>query len=121
MDKQSRYAIDIPSTDVASFIFSSGTPASRQVPQYFDADCPANNFSLSQAELLVKRVGKGLKDLGLGDCDKVLLYGGNKLHTPILLWGTMAAGCVFTGCSPGSSVDGTFPFRDQVHCIGVSA
>ena len=106
--------VEIPALDVPSYVFSSGTPTSRRSPQYFDADNPARNFSLSQAENLVRRVGKGLHDLGLGPDDKVLLYAGNSLYFPVLLWGTLAAGCVFTGCSPGASVTG-----NPITCVEV--
>ncbi|OAG35043.1 hypothetical protein AYO21_10775 [Fonsecaea monophora] len=100
----SRYTVDIPPVDLATFIFSSGDREQRRRPQFFDADCPARCFSLDQAEILVKRLSKGLQDLGLGKNDKVLLYSGNSLYFPILYWGTVAAGCVFTGCSPSASV-----------------
>ncbi|KAL2834168.1 AMP-binding enzyme-domain-containing protein [Aspergillus pseudoustus] len=46
----SPYNIDIPATDVASFVFHSQSSASRNAPQYFDASCPGKCFSLSQAE-----------------------------------------------------------------------
>lgn len=96
--------IPIPSISVPTFIFNSGTPQSRAQAQYFDADCPSNNFSLAQAELLVKRIALGLQKLGLKPDDKVLLYAGNSLWFPVLLWGVIASGCVFSGCSPGASV-----------------
>ncbi|KAH0842472.1 4-coumarate--CoA ligase-like 7 [Fonsecaea pedrosoi] len=88
----SRYTVDIPPVDLATFIFSSGDREQRRRPQFFDADCPARCFSLDQAEILVKRLSKGLQDLGLGKNDKVLLYSGNSLYFPILYWGTVAAG-----------------------------
>jgi 4-coumarate--CoA ligase len=96
--------IPIPSISVPTFIFTSGTPQSRAQAQYFDADRPSNNFSLAQAEILVKRIALGLKQLGLQPDDKVLLYAGNSLWFPVLLWGVIASGCVFSGCSPGASV-----------------
>lgn len=103
---ESPYKVDIPPVDLATFIFSSQTPEDRLKPQYFDADRPERCFSLHQAEILVKRLGKGLQDLGLKPNDKLLLYSGNSLYFPILFWGTVAAGCVFTGCSPSASVTG---------------
>ncbi|KIW26349.1 uncharacterized protein PV07_09449 [Cladophialophora immunda] len=100
----SKYKVDIPPIDLTTFIFSSGDHEQRSQPQFFDADRPHRCFSLNQAELLVKRLGKGLQNLGLRPNDKVLLYSGNSLYFPILYWGTVAAGCVFTGCSPSASV-----------------
>lgn len=104
---RSKLSVEIPLEDVPTFIFSSGTSGSRRRPQYFDADHPSRNFSLGEAEILVRRLGKGLQDLKLQPDDKVLLYAGNSLYFPILFWGIIAAGCIFTGCTPGASVTGT--------------
>ncbi|KAL2008687.1 hypothetical protein VTN00DRAFT_6881 [Thermoascus crustaceus] len=100
---KSPYTIDIPPIDVATFVFSSGTASSRQKPQYFDATSPSKCYSLAQAEGFVKRVGLGFQRLGLKPDDKVLLYSNNRLFFPVLLWGTIAAGCVFTAASPSAS------------------
>lgn len=108
----SPYKVHIPPVDVATFIFSSDLENDHSSPQYFDADRPERNFSLQQAKVLVKRLGKGLLDLGLKPDDKVLLYSGNSLYFPILFWGTVAAGCVFTGCSPSASVTGACFLED---------
>lgn len=104
---ESPYQIDIPTVDLPSFIFS-GTTHTHSQPQYFDADNPAQNFSLEQAEQWVKRWAKGLNDFGIGPGDKVMLVSGNSLYFPILLWGVLASGGVFTGCSPASSVTGRY-------------
>ncbi|KAG4281970.1 AMP-binding enzyme [Fusarium proliferatum] len=102
---KSPFELEIPNVDLATFIFSSGTQDSRSQPQYFDAENPALNFSLEQAEGWVKQWAKGLQDLGLRTNDKVLLYSGNSLYFPIVFWGVVASGCAFTGCSPSSSVE----------------
>lgn len=103
---KSPFELEIPNVDLATFIFSSGTRDSRSQPQYFDAENPALNFSLEQAEGWVKQWAKGLQDLGFRTNDKVLLYSGNSLYFPIVFWGVVASGCAFTGCSPSSSVEG---------------
>ncbi|KAH7012841.1 hypothetical protein EDB80DRAFT_761785 [Ilyonectria destructans] len=100
---ESPYQVDIPVTDVPTFVFSSSAQT-RVQPQYFDADNPAENFSLEHAEKWVKRWAKGLQDFGIAVNDKVMLCSGNSLYFPILLWGVLASGGVFTGCSPTSSV-----------------
>ncbi|CVL03623.1 related to 4-coumarate--CoA ligase [Fusarium proliferatum] len=102
---KSPFELEIPNVDLATFIFSSGTRDSRSQPQYFDAENPALNFSLEQAEGWVKQWAKGLQDLGFRTNDKVLLYSGNSLYFPIVFWGVVASGCAFTGCSPSSSVE----------------
>ena len=106
MEYHSPYKIDITPSGIPSFIFSCGTAKSRQAPQYFDAENPTRCYSLNDAEVLVKRVAKGLQSLGLRPGEKVLLFSGNRLHFPVLLWGTIAAVCVFPGCTPSASVQG---------------
>lgn len=104
---KSLYTIDIPPINVVSYVFSSGTDSSRQSPQYFDAVSPSKCYSLSQAEGFVKQVGLGLQRLGLKPDDKVFLFSNNRLFFPVLLWGTIAACCVFTAASPSASSSGT--------------
>ncbi|KAL2802166.1 hypothetical protein BJX63DRAFT_426259 [Aspergillus granulosus] len=99
---ESPYKVDIPISDIPSWVFTAGTQESRRQPQYFDADHPAHCFSLSQAELHVKQVALGLQRLGLRPNDKVLLFSPNKLYFPVLLWGVIAARCVFTAVSPSA-------------------
>jgi acyl-CoA synthetase (AMP-forming)/AMP-acid ligase II len=98
--------LDIPVTDVASYVFSSGDAISRKAPQYFDAANPVRHYSLEEAEVMVKRFAKGLQALGLQPDDKVLLFSANGLFSTIAIWGTLAARCVFTGVSPSASTFG---------------
>lgn len=102
----SPYNIDIPTTDLTSFIFPPVREKWFDSPQYFDADNPADHFSLNEAELLVKRAAQGLQRLGLRKNEKVLLFSGNQLYFPVVIWATVAAGCVFTGCNPSASLQG---------------
>ncbi|KAG2412350.1 hypothetical protein HFD88_009907 [Aspergillus terreus] len=97
------HTIPIPATDIASFIFA-GDIAAQQSPQFFDADTPARHYSLAQAQTYVKQVAHGLQTkLRLQPDDKVLLYSGNNLYFPVLLWGVTAARCVFTAANPSAS------------------
>ncbi|KAJ5621649.1 hypothetical protein N7528_006432 [Penicillium herquei] len=100
---KSPLSMKIPTIDVASYVFSSGTKETRGAPVYFNADSPATNFSLQEAEVYVKRFAKGLLKHGLRKEDRVLLYSGNKLLFPVVLWSVTAAGCVFTGIAPSAS------------------
>ncbi|RSL67682.1 hypothetical protein CEP51_012624 [Fusarium floridanum] len=95
--------IDFPAVDVLSYIFSNNSPARRQA-EYFDAADPSLSFGLDAAELYAKQLGCGLRKIGLGPGDKVLVTSPNQLYFPIALWGILAAGCVFTGSSPSASV-----------------
>ncbi len=109
---ESPYKVDIPITDIVSFVFSTPTENSREIPQYFDASCPSKCFSLAQAEGYVKQFARGLEVMGLQPNDKILLYSNNRLFFPVLLWGVLAARCVFTAASPSASVSGGFSVTD---------
>ncbi|KAJ5733813.1 hypothetical protein N7493_002599 [Penicillium malachiteum] len=100
---KSPLSMKIPTIDVASYVFSSETKESRGAPVYFNAESPATNFSLQEAEVYVKKFAKGLLNHGLRKGDRVLLYSGNKLLFPVVLWSVTAAGCVFTGIAPSAS------------------
>ncbi|OAP59338.1 hypothetical protein AYL99_06636 [Fonsecaea erecta] len=101
---KSPYTIDIPLIDVNTFVFQSGSKSSREAAQYFDADIPAKCFSLAQAEIYSKRVALGLQQLGLRADERLLLYSNNRLFFPVVIWGTIAAECIFTAASPSASV-----------------
>ncbi|KAH7126001.1 hypothetical protein EDB81DRAFT_663834 [Dactylonectria macrodidyma] len=102
---ESPYAgqLDVPYCDVLSYIFSS-KPSPKHQAQFFNADNPSLSFDLPTAELYVKQFGKGLQNLGLQPGDKVLLVSHNQLFFPVVIWGVLAAQCVFTGASPSASV-----------------
>jgi acyl-CoA synthetase (AMP-forming)/AMP-acid ligase II len=106
------HKVHVPSVDLPTYIFSNSIKH-RKEPQYFDADNPSVNFSLEQAQIWVKRWAKGIQDFGLEPNEKIMLFSGNSVYFPIMLWGVLASGCVFTGCSPGSSVDGMAPTQDE--------
>lgn len=104
---RSRYNVDILKVDLLTFVFRHNDIETRSRPQYFDAFRPDRHFSLAQGEEYAKRIGLGLRKLGLESDDKVLLFSGNNLIFPPLLWGVIAADCVFTAVSPTASSSGT--------------
>ncbi|KAL3452152.1 hypothetical protein BJX65DRAFT_303864 [Aspergillus insuetus] len=103
---KSPLTVPIPTTDVASFVFASGTPESRAAPQYFDAAAPSTKcYSLAEAKVFTKQIAKGLRDRAhLEPDDKLLLISSNSLFFPVLLWGVLAGGFVFTAAAPVASV-----------------
>lgn len=52
---------------------------------------------------MAKRVGKGLQEYGVKENDKVVLYSGNNLYFPVLLWGVIASGGIFSAVSQTAS------------------
>ncbi|KAH7072426.1 hypothetical protein FB567DRAFT_584119 [Paraphoma chrysanthemicola] len=97
---RSRYNVNVPKVDLLTFVFRAKDKTIRSRPQYFDAFRPERHYSLIEGEDFAKRIGSGLQQLGLESDDKVLLFSGNNLFFPALLWGVIAADCVFTAVSP---------------------
>ncbi|KAL3457185.1 hypothetical protein BJX64DRAFT_280782 [Aspergillus heterothallicus] len=99
--------VPIPTTDIATFVFTSGNPQSRAAKQYFDAAAPSSKcYSLAEAEVYTKQIAKGLQEVAnLQQGDRVLLFSGNCLFFPVLLWGVLAGGFVFTAAAPGAGVE----------------
>jgi hypothetical protein len=83
----SPYQIEITVSDIPSFIFASRSSVSKKSPLYFDAENPTKCYSLEEAEVMVKRIAKGLQNIGLQKGERVLLVSGNQLHFPVLFLG----------------------------------
>lgn len=102
---QSPLSMEIPAVDVTSYVFSR-PGAQKATPLYFNPESPSQNYSLREAEKYVKQIAKGFQDFGLEKGDRVLLFAGNKLFFPVVLWSVIAAGCIFTGSSPAATKTG---------------
>ncbi|KAJ9639897.1 hypothetical protein H2201_007324 [Coniosporium apollinis] len=104
MPQQSPFQIDIPATDVLTYLFPPNTTPSNK-PIYIDAVEP-DKKSLSPKQLLqwVKRLGLGLQRLGLRQREVVMLYSSNHIFVPVAYLGVAGSGHVFSGCSPAYGV-----------------
>lgn len=111
--------LDIPAIDIPSYTFHRPKSYDRSSPLYFDAKNPSVCFGLEEAELYVKRLAIGLQNLGLQPDDKVLLLSPNSVFFPIVLWGVLAASCVFTGASPTASVFSSVLLQLKSPTIGI--
>ncbi|KAA6414732.1 MAG: 4-coumarate- ligase [Lasallia pustulata] len=104
MPEKSRFQIDIPGTDVLTYLFPPGSKPS-DVPIWIDAVEP-DKRSLSPKQLLgwVKRLGLGLKRLGLKQEDVVMIYSANHIFVPVAYLGVTGGGYIFSGCNPAYGV-----------------
>ena len=97
----SRWSVDIPECSIHSWVFPSSFGALPNTPQFIDPERPDTHFlSLSDYRIWSKRVALGLRRAGLRTGDRVLLFSGNQLFTPVIFMGVMMAGGVFTGANP---------------------
>jgi 4-coumarate--CoA ligase len=118
---RSRWSIDIPVTDLCSYLFSSPTAPLSRTPIFLAAEKPdTHNLSLHSYRRLVKKIARGLRDAGLSPGQRVLAFSGNNVFYPSLYLGILAAGGVFTGANPTYTTrELAFQLKDSgsVFCI----
>ncbi|CAG9943090.1 unnamed protein product [Clonostachys rosea f. rosea IK726] len=100
MPYTSRYpALDIPSSNILSYLFPDPPKTSRE-PLWFDSKDPSKNLSPAQLLNWVRRLGCGLQRLGLNRGDVVMICSPNQIFVPVAYLGIVGAGCVFSGANP---------------------
>jgi len=105
MPFQSPFQINIPATDLLTYLFPPSQDAS-DTPIWIDADDTSNSLSLRQALGWIKALGAGLQGLGLQRQDVVMVYSTNHIFIPVAYLGIAGSGCIFSGCNPAYGVDG---------------
>ena len=105
MPSQSKFQIDIPATDILSYLFPANKPVSEK-PIWIDADDTSNSLSPCQLLQWIKRLGYGLQRLGLKKQDVVMMYSHNHVFVPVAYLGISGSGCIFSGCNPAYGVNG---------------
>lgn len=109
MPQKSPFQIDIPLTDVLSYVFPKDTEPYDK-PIWIDAAQPDNSLSPKQLLQWVKRLGVGLDRLNIGQNECVLMYSTNHIFVPVAYLGIAGSGRVFSGCNPAYTVNGrSFP------------
>ncbi|KAF4313101.1 putative 4-coumarate--CoA ligase 2 [Botryosphaeria dothidea] len=101
MPIKSRYQVDIPPVDLATFIFQSPTASLPSRNVFLDAASPEKySLSFSDFRLWSQRFAAGLRAQGFQPGDRLLLFSGNTIFFPTVLVGTVMAAGVFTGANP---------------------
>ncbi|CAI6292229.1 unnamed protein product [Periconia digitata] len=106
MPTHSPFQIDIPQTDLLTYLFPPSRPISNE-PIWIDADDTQNSLSPKQLLGWVKRLGLGLQELGLERQDVVMMFSTNHIFVPVAYFGISAAGCIYSGCNPAYGVEET--------------
>ncbi|TKA24593.1 hypothetical protein B0A50_06353 [Salinomyces thailandicus] len=106
MPQKSPFQLDIPQTDVLSYVFPEGKQPSDK-PIWIDANDTSNALSPRQALQWVKRLGVGLDKLGVGQDEAVMMYSSNHIFVPVLYFAVAGSGRLFTGCNPAYGVNET--------------
>lgn len=99
MPQKSIFKLDIPATDVLSYVFPEySTPSDK--PIWIDADDTSNALSLKQALYWIKRLGAGLDRIGIQRGEAVMMVTRNHIFIPVLYLGVAGSGRIFNGCNP---------------------
>ncbi|GES63234.1 acetyl-CoA synthetase-like protein [Aspergillus terreus] len=91
--------LNIPSTNILSYIYPSNEPLSDK-PIWIDAANPAHCLSPRQMLSWVRRLGFGLDRLRIQKGEVVLILTPNHLFVPIAYQGIVGAGRIFSGANP---------------------
>ena len=101
MPYKSRWSVTPPVTSLPSFIFTSPTALLPNDPILLDANCPeAHCFTLHTFREWSKRLAAGLVAAGLKTGERVMLFSGNSIFSPIVVMGVIMAGGVYTSANP---------------------
>jgi 4-coumarate--CoA ligase len=106
MPQQSPFKIDIPETDVLSYVFPENKEPSDQ-PIWIDSDDTTRSLSPRQLLNWVKRLGVGLDRIGVKQNEAVLMYSSNHIFVPVAYFAVAGSGRIFTGCNPAYGIDET--------------
>ncbi|KAH6609045.1 4-coumarate- ligase 2 [Trichoderma cornu-damae] len=95
--------LDIPQTNLLTYLFGKGATASHD-PIWIDAKNPDKSLSPHQLVLWVRRLGLGLRRLGLERGDVVMICTPNHIFVPVAYLGIVGSGCIFSGANPAFTV-----------------
>jgi len=102
MPYKSRWSLPIPESSFPTWLFTSPSTDLGDAACYLDAASPEENFlTRNSFKLWSQRFALGLHRSGLfKEGDRVLVFSGNTLATPVAFMGTLMAGGIFTGANP---------------------
>ena len=106
MPQKSPFSLDIPKTDVLSYVYPDGKQPTDK-PIWIDANDTSNSLSPRQALQWIKRLGVGLDRLGIQQDEAVMMYSSNHIFVPVLYLAVAGSGRLFTGCNPAYGVNET--------------
>jgi hypothetical protein len=106
----SEFTINIPSTDLLTYLFPPDNEEDVNQPIWISAADPSILLNRKQAVQWIRRMAVGLKKLQLKTGDVVLIISPNHVFVPVAYIGSIACGAVFSGLTPLASVNGN-------HCM----
>ncbi|KAI9723568.1 MAG: hypothetical protein M1828_004164 [Chrysothrix sp. TS-e1954] len=94
--------LDIPSTDILSYIFDAPLTEHQSLtqPVFISAEQPHLSFTYAECRDLIYRLITGFAAIGIGKGDVVVIHSFNSVIYPLLALGIIGAGGVFAGTNP---------------------
>ena len=100
--------LDIPKTDILSYLFPTDAALSDQ-QIWIDAADPSKCLTPRQLLGEVKRLGAGLQNLGIQPGrDVCLIFTPNHIFVPVAYLGIVGYGALFSGVNPAYTIPGMF-------------
>lgn len=103
MPQNSPFNIEIPATDILSYVYPEGKDPYDQ-PIWIDAVEPERSLSPKQALTWIKRLGVGLDNLKIPKDEVVMMFSTNHIFCPVAYLGVAGSGRIFSGCNPAYTV-----------------
>lgn len=107
MPYNSPFTIDIPTTDLLTYLFPPAKNSSEK-PLWISVTDPSISLSHKHALQWIRRLAVGLGRLQLSIGDVVLTISPNHVYVPVAYLGSIGHGAVFSGLSPAASVNGKY-------------
>jgi 4-coumarate--CoA ligase len=109
----------IPKCSILDYLFPPGTEPSEK-PLWINAKDESISNSPKSALLYARRLGFGLKRLGVKSGDVCMLFTPNHIFVPVAYWGVVGLGAAFSGANPNFTVKGMRVGRDWVDVRGIA-
>ncbi|KAL7944899.1 acetyl-CoA synthetase-like protein [Trichoderma barbatum] len=91
--------IDIPQTNILTYLFGNGSTLSHE-PIWINAKDPSKSLSPHQLVQWIRRLGLGLERMGLKRGDVVMMCTPNHIFVPVAYLGLTGSGYIFSGANP---------------------
>lgn len=118
MSYKSQFTIDIPRTDLLTYLFPQDVESGVGKPLWISASDPSIFLDRKQALEWIRRMAVGLKKLQLKTGDVVLMISANHVFVPVAYLGSIAYGAVFSGLNPLASVNGNHRMKIMIFAKG---
>lgn len=98
--------LDIPKTNVLSYLFPKDKPAEDNKKIWIDSRNPEESIGALDLLQWVSRIGAGLDRLGIHEGEVVLVHSTNHVLLPVIYLAIIANRRIFSGANPAYTASG---------------